>query len=107
MGTIPISKFVLIITLHFHTLVVIHFGLLTLSLPRARQTILHGHPDDLSLALWRFALTDSVAAELREFVNKDAFVDMFEYVMNMGANTAPCILKLVDFTSVWVNSGIN
>ena len=53
------------------------------------------------------AVKDSVAAELREFVNKDAFVDMFEYVMNMGANTAPCILKLVDFTSVWVNSGIN
>jgi len=50
---------------------------------------------------------ESVAAELREFVNKEAYVDIFEYVMNMGANTAPFILKLVDFTSVWVNSGIN
>ena len=50
------------------------------------------------------AVKDSVAAELREFVNKDAFVDMFEYVMNMGANTAPWIPALVDFTSVWVNS---
>ena len=55
----------------------------------------------------RQLVKESVAAELREFVNKEAYVDIFEYVMNMGANTAPCILKLVDFTSVWVNSGIN
>ena len=50
------------------------------------------------------AVRQSVAAELREFVDREGFVEMFDYVMNMGANTAPFIPALVDFTSVWVNS---
>jgi len=52
------------------------------------------------------AVKASVAAELKEFVAREAFLDMFEYVMNMGANTAPFIPALVDFTSVWVNSEV-
>ena len=50
------------------------------------------------------AVKQSVAAELREFVTREAFVDMFEYVVNMGANNAPFIPALVEFTSLWVNS---
>jgi len=50
------------------------------------------------------AVKQSVAAELKEFVKREAFVEMFEYVINMGANNAPFIPALVDFTSVWVNS---
>ena len=50
------------------------------------------------------AVKDSVEIELQEYVNREAFVDLFEYVMNMGANNAPFIPKLVDFTSIWVNS---
>jgi uncharacterized protein YdhG (YjbR/CyaY superfamily) len=50
------------------------------------------------------AVKESVAVELKEFVHRDSFVDMFEFVINMGANTAPFIPALVAFTSVWVNS---
>ena len=50
------------------------------------------------------AVKQSVALELKEFVSRESFVDMFEYVMNMGANMSPFIPKLVDFTSIWVNS---
>ena len=50
------------------------------------------------------AVKQSVAVELQDFVNRESFVDMFDYVMNMGANNAPFIPKLVEFTSIWVNS---
>jgi hypothetical protein len=50
------------------------------------------------------AVKASVAVELKEFVNKESFMDMFEYVMNQGANAAPFIPALVAFMSVWVNS---
>ena len=46
------------------------------------------------------AVKQSVAAELKEFVNRETFVDMFECVVNLGANTAPFIPALVDFISV-------
>ena len=41
--------------------------------------------------------------ELKEFVTRASFVDMFDCVMNMGANTAPFIPKLVTFTRAWEN----
>ena len=50
------------------------------------------------------AVKASVAVELKEFVTRESFMDMFEYVMNQGANTAPFIPALVAFMSVWVNS---
>ena len=46
----------------------------------------------------------SVAVELQEYVHRESFMDMFEFVINMGANTAQYIPALVAFTSVWVNS---
>jgi len=44
--------------------------------------------------------------ELKEFVTRASFVDMFDCVMNMGANTAPFIPKLVTFTRAWMNSEV-
>ena len=46
----------------------------------------------------------SVAVELRAFANQEAFVEMFDYVMSLGANNGPWIPALVAFLSVWVNS---
>ena len=51
------------------------------------------------------AVKKNVVVEVNDFVFKESFIDIFEYVMNTGANTAPFIPKLVTFTSVWVNSG--
>jgi hypothetical protein len=44
--------------------------------------------------------------ELKEFVTRASFVDMFDCVMNMGANTAPFNPKLVTFTRAWMNSEV-
>ena len=49
------------------------------------------------------AVRQGVAAELKEFLNRDGFVDMFDYVINLGGSTAPFIPKLVTFTRAWVN----
>jgi hypothetical protein len=45
----------------------------------------------------------AVAFELNECVTRASFVHMFDCVMNMGANTAPFIPKLVTFTRAWEN----
>ena len=37
----------------------------------------------------------TVAAELQHFVTQEAFLDMFDFVMNMGANNGPWIPTLV------------
>ena len=42
-------------------------GAFTLSLPRARLTLLEGQPDDVAEATWRLALMDRAAAELIAF----------------------------------------
>ena len=46
-------------------------GAFTLSLARARQTILEGASDEVALATWRFVLTDPAAAELIVFGGDD------------------------------------
>lgn len=50
------------------------------------------------------AIKASVQDELRVFTKTDDFIELFEYVMNLGANNAPYIPRLVEFMSVWVNS---
>ena len=50
------------------------------------------------------AVKESVSTELANFVSRPDFQDLFEFVMEMGANEAPFIRDLTDYLSVWVNS---
>ena len=47
------------------------------------------------------AIKSSCKAELRAFTEKEDFVELFEFIVNLGANNADYIPGLVEFLSVW------
>ena len=51
------------------------------------------------------AIKSSCKAELRAFTEKEDFVELFDFIVNLGANNADYIPQLVEFLSVWVDSG--
>ena len=50
------------------------------------------------------AVLQSVSAELKNFVKQDDFHEVFQFVMEMGANDSPFIPFLKDYWSVFINS---
>ena len=49
-------------------------------------------------------IKETVSVELANYASLPNFQDVFEFVMEMGANEAPFIRDLTDYLSVWVNS---
>ena len=47
---------------------------------------------------------EKVQAELHEYVDTDGFIDLFEFVVNMGANKSSFVAFLLDFGSQFVNA---